>query len=241
MLIKTRGIVLHTLKYAETSVICKIYTEEQGLQSYIVSGVRAVKSSKLALLQPMMLLEMVVYHQNSKELHRTKEIRPAYIYASLPFTLPKTAVGLFCIELVQKTLIEAEANPRIFDFLSNFYTTLDQTNANVSNWQLYFAIKWAGLLGFAPQGKPSPTTPYFDLQEGVFSPIISSEELSLSISQSELLYYIYNAETPYFAPNPVSKTERNLLLEAIIRYLQLHLELKIELHTWQIYKEIFNR
>ena len=50
---KTRAIVLHCIKYSETSVIAKIYTEKLGMQSYMVKGVRAAKSkSKAAMLQP---------------------------------------------------------------------------------------------------------------------------------------------------------------------------------------------
>ena len=35
MLFKTRGIVINYIRYRETSVIVKIYTEEFGIQTYI--------------------------------------------------------------------------------------------------------------------------------------------------------------------------------------------------------------
>ena len=41
---KTKGIVLRTIQYGETSIITSVYTELFGLQSYIVKGVR--QSSK---------------------------------------------------------------------------------------------------------------------------------------------------------------------------------------------------
>ncbi len=37
MLIKTRGIVLSYLKYRETSIIARVYTERLGVQSYVVN------------------------------------------------------------------------------------------------------------------------------------------------------------------------------------------------------------
>ena len=49
MIIKTNGIVLKYLKYKESSIICKIYTESHGLQSFIVNGVRSTKSSQLSI------------------------------------------------------------------------------------------------------------------------------------------------------------------------------------------------
>ena len=41
MISKTKGIVLRTVKYGETSVVVTIFTELFGLQSYLVNGVRA--------------------------------------------------------------------------------------------------------------------------------------------------------------------------------------------------------
>ena len=62
MLVKTRGIVLSYLKYRETSVIVRIYTEQLGLQSYVVNGVRKAKPpGRIALFQPFTLLELVAY------------------------------------------------------------------------------------------------------------------------------------------------------------------------------------
>ena len=43
---KSRAIALSYLKQGESSIIAKIFTEEKGLQSFIVKGVRAKKSKK---------------------------------------------------------------------------------------------------------------------------------------------------------------------------------------------------
>jgi len=64
MLIKTRGIVLQQFKYLDSSLIVKIYTEELGLQSYMVKGSRSKKSTqKPAYFQPLSLIDLVVYHK----------------------------------------------------------------------------------------------------------------------------------------------------------------------------------
>jgi DNA repair protein RecO (recombination protein O) len=77
MLHKTKGIVLHYIKYSETSIIVKIYTETFGIQSYIVNGVRSKNNkNKIALFQPLTLLDMVVYHKaNATSLNRIAEVR----------------------------------------------------------------------------------------------------------------------------------------------------------------------
>ena len=64
---KTRGIILHTIKYSESSVIAKIYTEKFGLLSFLVKGVRASKSkNKASMMQPLTLLDMVISYRETR-------------------------------------------------------------------------------------------------------------------------------------------------------------------------------
>ncbi len=68
MIHATKGIVLRTIKYGETSVIASIFTELFGIQSYIVNGVRTQsKTSKAHFFQPSSMLEMEVYHNELKK------------------------------------------------------------------------------------------------------------------------------------------------------------------------------
>ena len=57
MLTKTRGIVLVFIRYKESSIIARIYTKDLGLRSYIVNGVRSIKTSKIAFFQPLTVLD----------------------------------------------------------------------------------------------------------------------------------------------------------------------------------------
>src|ERR1043165_4877570 len=138
---KTRGVVLHTIKYSETSVIAKIYTEKLGLQSYIVKGVRASKSkSKAAMLQPLTLLEMEVSHRENKHLQYIKEFSRAFVYKSIPFDTLKSTFDFF--------LLYACA---FFFYIYFFF--------------FFFSL----FLGFAPHGNYSEVYSVFEMSEGVFT------------------------------------------------------------------------
>ena len=43
---KSKGIALTYIKYGETSIISKIFTQELGLQSFIIKGARGKSSKK---------------------------------------------------------------------------------------------------------------------------------------------------------------------------------------------------
>lgn len=52
MLQKTKGIVLHTLKYNDTSIIVDIYTELSGRASFLVAVPRSRKATVKSVLFP---------------------------------------------------------------------------------------------------------------------------------------------------------------------------------------------
>ena len=104
---KTKGIVLKTVKYGETSIIVTIFTELFGIQSYLVNGVRTSTkkgTGKANLFQPSAILDLVVYHNDLKHLNRIKEFKWATIYQHILSDVSKNAVALFMVELLTKCL-----------------------------------------------------------------------------------------------------------------------------------------
>ncbi len=151
MLYKTKGVVLNYLKYGETSIIVRIYTEAFGLQSYIINGVRSAKAkNKIALFQPLTLLDLVVYHRQQTELHRIKELKCNEPFKSIPFDFRKSGMALFITELLVKTIKREEENGPLFEFLHHSIQVLDHLEDNFSNFHLQFMLKLSFFLGFAP-------------------------------------------------------------------------------------------
>ncbi len=152
MLYKTRGIVLNFIKYRETSIIVRIYTEEFGLTSYIVNGVRSKKSkNKIALFQPLTLLDLVVYNRKNSNLNRISEIKCAAPFAEIPTNIKKSTMALFMTEMLVKTLKGEEGNAQLFDFLYQSILVLEHMHHGYENFHLQFILKLARYLGFAPQ------------------------------------------------------------------------------------------
>src|SRR6478752_6569477 len=107
MLHKTKGVVFRYTRYGETSIIVNIFTELFGLQSYIVNGVRSKSpKSKIALYQPLMLLDLVVYHKENAGIMRIKEVKSLYPYQTLFHDVYKSSVALFINEVLNKSVQE---------------------------------------------------------------------------------------------------------------------------------------
>src|SRR5215467_13355231 len=121
---KTKGIVLRTVKYGETSLIVSILTELFGVQSYLVNGVRASSkkgSGKANLFQPAGILDLIVYHNELRNLQRMKEFRWSYLYQHIFSDIRKNAVALFMVELLSKCLKQPEENEELFQFAEDCF------------------------------------------------------------------------------------------------------------------------
>jgi len=168
----TKGIVLRTVKYGETSVIVTIFTELFGIQSYLVNGVRTSAkkgSGKANLFQPSAILDMVVYHNELKQLQRIKEFKWAHIYNHVLSDVVKNAVALFMIELLTKCLKQPEANPDLFHFAEDALLSLDIASDTVTaNFPLFFALHLPVFFGLRISDNYSETNSFLDLQEGAF-------------------------------------------------------------------------
>src|SRR4026207_838787 len=169
---KTKGIVLRTVKYGETSLIVTMFTELFGLQSHLVNGVRTSTkkaTGKANLFQPTAILDLVVYHNELKHLNRIKEFKWHFLYQHIFSDVPKNAVALFMIELLTKCLKQPEANPELFEFCEDAFMHLDESNDTVmANFPLFFALHLPAFFGFRINDDYSDKTPVLDMQEGIF-------------------------------------------------------------------------
>ena len=223
MLETTRGIVFHHVRYSDSSIIAKIYTEQFGLQSYLVRGLRNRRSdTKRALFQHLNLLEMVVSHRGNKELQQLKELHISYPFNSIPFDIRKSAIALFLNEVLYQVIREEEPNPALFEFLFRSITILDHLDSNIASFHLTFLLQLSRFLGFFPKNNYSGSESFFDLIEGRFTNLIGPEDLIAGEPFSGYLSALTNFQGNYQFGLQISQTHRPELLKIILNYYKHH-------------------
>lgn len=168
---KTKGIVLRTIRYGETSVVVSIFTELFGVQSYMVNGVRTAKksSAKANHFQPGAILDLVVYHNEQKAMQRIKEFRWDYLFQEVLSDVIKNSIALYIVELLQKCLKQPEENTVLFYFCEDILIQLDTADRAVTaNFALYFSLQLTQFLGFKMNDDYNQEQNILDLQEGNF-------------------------------------------------------------------------
>ena len=125
---KARGIVLHTIKYGESSLVAYLLTDLYGRMNYMVQGVHSSRGrgNKAALLQPMFLVELEAGVSPHAQMHRIREIRNLVPLSSLPFDVRKSTISLFMAEVLYRLIRESEPNGALFDFISDSVIRLDR-------------------------------------------------------------------------------------------------------------------
>lgn len=240
MLHKTKAIVLKTTKYAETSIVAQLYTEKFGMQSYIINSVRSVKAkTKISLLQPLSLLELVVYHHEKKNLQRTSEIKSAHTFKTIPFDIARSSIAIFLTEILYRSIKEQEANPSLFNFIFNAIHYLDSEESCPANFHLSFLFQLSVFLGFAPSGKYTEKEKNFDLQEGKFVKNEPSHFVFLKGSLSKSFSDFIHCDFENAKKILLNRQQRKIILEKILLYYSLHLDNFQNIHSPKILEEVF--
>lgn len=220
MLQKTRGIVFRFTRFRETSIIVTIFTEHFGLQSYIVNGVRSASvRGKMALYQPLTLLDLVAYHKEHANIMRLKEVKCFYQYQSIPTDIRKSGIAMFLIELVNKTVKDESHAHELFDFLSTSFITLDEMKSGYENFHLVFMVRLSRLLGF-----------------GVFS---ATDITSGGIADETLLSLIGKLVNCYYQDHlELNIMQRRDILNWLLQFYKTHIDSLGEFKSVQVLREV---
>jgi DNA repair protein RecO (recombination protein O) len=240
MLYKTRGIALRVSDYSETSVIARIYTEQFGMQSYMLNGARRKKSAvKLTMLQPMTLLSMNVYHKPGKGLQRVAEMRCEPLLHTIAFDVGKTSAAFLMSEIISATVRESEENKKLFHFISGAVQQLDEQPSS-GCLHLSFMLHLTAHLGFFPQENFSAANPYFNLKEGLFQQQPPSHPHWLNASLSESFFRLIVTPLDKNTELKFSSSVKRNLLSVLIMYYRLHLEGFKGIKSQKILEEVWS-
>lgn len=240
MLQKTLGIALKTTNYSETSLVVHVFTEEFGMQSFLINGARKPRAKIGAnLFQPLHLLEMVIYHKESGGLQRIKEARQSPILKEIPMDIMKSSLSLFINEVLCKVLREQSADPALFTFIYQAILWLDETNIKLTNFHLVFLMKLSRFLGFLPQHQTAQAKPYFDLMDGVFTSILPAHSHVLQEPHTSLLAQLLRTGFDDSNAIKMNKEDRKYLLEKLLEFYKLHSENFGTVNSLYILEEVF--
>lgn len=232
---KTKGIVLHQIKYDDKKRIVTIYTEKYGRISVIVSN---TKKLSINLFRAFNVLDLNLINRTNSNLYRIADAGVHINYKTIPYSVEKSSIAIFLSEVLYKILNEESSNPDLFNFILNSIAILDELDDNSSSFHLVFLIKLSKYFGFFPYESNSPNETIFDLIDGFFTDKIPTHKNYLMNKQTENFKILLNAE--YNESLNISKTEKAELLNNVLIYFKIHHESLKEIKSHEVFKEIFS-
>jgi DNA repair protein RecO (recombination protein O) len=225
MLHKTRGIVFKATDYGESSVIGQIFTEKFGLQSYIINGAKKPKA-KIGrnMLQPLHLLDLVVYHKNTGSVQRIAELKNSPVLQTIPYDVIKSCLAMFLNEVLYKAIKQQSADENLFDFVFSSIEWLDHQTDNVANFHLLFLVQLTRYLGFYPDKFLAGNADYFDMKNGTFSKYKPDSVLYLSPPHTQNFSLLLQWSFENMQQLKFSNDERRYLIQKLLEYYALHIE-----------------
>ncbi|MCF8257391.1 MAG: DNA repair protein RecO [Flavobacteriales bacterium] len=239
MLVNSRGIVLSTLRYSDSSVIARILTEHAGQKAFMVrvgKGRGAV--GKMGLLQPLSLVNVSFDHDDRLGLRTPRSLERDEALHNIPFDTIKASIAIFMAEVLSRSLQDETADMKLFSFLRNSILQLDSEVRPCHNFHLAFLLQLSSFLGCAPDMNEAGPLPYFDLREGLAcnAPPLHPDYLSGSVKSA--MVQMESAGMDGHASVHVSNEDRRTLLRAMVDYYRFHLDGMREIRSHLVLEEV---
>lgn len=221
MQITTKAIVLSSIKYGDTSLIVRAFTQSDGVKSYLLKGVLASKKAKIrpAYFLPLMQLEIVANHKNKGTLESIRDVKVSVPYQTMHTNIVKNSVVLFLTEMLGNSIQEQEQDESLFNYLEYAFQWMDVHKPS-PNFHILFLLNLTKYLGFYPDTSYTNSS-FFDLLEGSFcktpslNPLIQNENL-------ENFKKFLGMDFEALQATQLTKSNRRELLKTVIEYYKLH-------------------
>jgi DNA repair protein RecO (recombination protein O) len=240
MLYKSRAIVLHSLRYGDTSLIVHLITEKYGRQAFMVKGVRSKKTAfPQNLFFPLNLLQIEAYYRPNASLQRLKEATHYPAYATVHSNPVKSSVALFLAETLYRIVQVEHHNAELFDFIYDTLLSYDQMESGYHNFHLIFLIHLLKYEGFLPTMNYSAENKVFSIHAGRFLPPDKARLDDMDEISSQKFAQLLQCNFSNMNHVPLNANERMYLLNKIIEYLQVHLHQFVPIKSLPVLHEVF--
>lgn len=245
MVVRIAAIVFRTVPYQESSLIVTVFSREFGKIAVIAKGARKPKSRYAGLFDIGSLLELVIYHKESRSVQTLTEAS----YLSRNFSLRSDMDKMFhtqrIIELCAQMLDEQEVNESMWDFIStflNWFETHDQVPLNLFPYVQLRLTEIQGIGISQLEADFETNEPIFfkgiDLDSGMITDRSHAVKFyPLSDKAIQFLILGIQSANAKLLNLEMSNDERKQLVHTLDQYLSYHIESVRARKTDQIYKD----
>ncbi len=238
MLKSSKGIILQRRKFGETGFICDVLTKEDGKQSYIFKGLYSKKKKNISFhLHPLQLMDFEIFYKEGKKLNSVKNYHPYVILKDIPYNIFKSSTSTFISEIINKVIYEEAYGNDLYEYIENSIIYIDNTDENTPNFHLFFLLHFTKFLGFFPNNNYSEENIYLNIEEGNFTSLKGSSTTGPNTAKA--IHRLMNTRLDNLNDIKFDREARNILLDTIIHFYNIHLDRNIKIKSLNVIREIF--
>jgi len=247
---KTEAVVLKTQRSGETSKIVTLYSLKFGKLKVVAKGSRGLKSRFYGSLEPLNHVSIVYYFKETREIQFLSQADIIHAYENIKSDLNKYALATVICELIDRTELE-QANPYLFQILTDILNAIDQTGQNLLNYLLWFILKFLKINGFNPDFDHCKVCKTENVERSVRFSIISGSFNCEKCSVQEPTAISVPAKTIQYLKNLQRSSVRSLESKAstsssdaemlLLSFLQYHVEETKYLNSLKFFRQMQNK
>ena len=148
MIIETDAIVLHRMKYKNSSLIARIFTKNEGKISIILNGASKQKGNLFGVIEPSNIIQLNYYKRKPGTLQTCKNARLLSNNLLIKQDILKLSTALAIVETIDKTMQENDVQSEIYVLGKKLINELSTLGINPKIILVYFLFHISNFLGF---------------------------------------------------------------------------------------------
>ncbi len=221
---RSRGIVLHAIRYGDTQMIVDVFTEEAGVVSLLVAASHNNRNRTKAIAwQPLSWVELVWEPRPRASLQRPQSLTLWHPWRSLQTEPRKAAMVLYLSDVLYHALRREQENRALYEFLTQALTWFDESEQYFVNFHIVFLLHLTRFLGFLPNVEDWHEGDYFDLQSAIFTRTRPYHTYYLMPEEAALVPKFLRMGLRSMRAVGLNRTIRRRTLEIISEFYRLHI------------------
>ena len=218
-----QGIILKTSPYSETQKIIRIYTKEKGYLSMISPSVVFKRKTKTVHL--LQISEIEFFENEKSDLHKLRQISPIINLPELYFDIFKMNILLLWGEILNLILKNEGKNEELFDYLTHSIEYLNSTHNDIGNFRINTSSWQENYV--------------FNINDGSFYPSDPATPYISGPNTAKIIYQLCTCPLAEIKAIPLNRQSRNILLDVILLFYSIHLNINFNIKSIQVIREVF--
>lgn len=188
----------------------------------------------------MQVVEIEYFESEKNNLHKLRTINPVLNTPHLYFDIFKMNIVLLWAEILYLILKNEDKNEDLFDYIIRSVDYLNSSQADVGNFNLFFLYRLVTPLGFRIDADSWQEGSVFNISDGGFYPPTASIPHISGPNTARIIHQLCTCQPEELKTIPLNRQSRNILLDVILHFFNLHLNIDFNVKSIQVIREIFS-